>query len=441
MTLPPAGGAACEDDARGNPRAVRDRSGDDEGGSMTDRTGQDGPPPAWGAPPPPDRPVPPPGPQPAWGAQPEWGGQPQWGAQPEWGAQPQWGGQPQQQPWGAQPPPQPAPGWGGGGPQMWLARPKPGIVPLRPISLGEMLDGAFQAIRTNPRTMIGVSAVVVAVATLLSSLPTAALLVDASGNDLFDPTAGPDASDVGGFFLDILRAQLPGYVVLLLATAVLGALLTVAVSNAVLGVRTGAGALWQRVRGRVGGVLALAVLVTLLNLAVLGVCLGPGIAVIRYGDPLTGGLLVLGGLLPAVAGTLTLTSKLGLAAPALLLEDRSPTAALARSWQLTRGSFWRVLGILVLTGIIQGIGASIVSTPFGILGTILSGGFGDPDPYSSFTGNLVQLLVGGVGQTIGGAVFYPFSAAVTTLLYLDLRMRREGLDVELVRHVEGGGTA
>lgn len=428
---------------------------------MTDRTGPDGQPPVpsstppgwppagpaaaqpWGAAPPPYG-APPPqyGPPPQYTPQPgppvQPGPAPQYGAQPQWGAAPQWGGAPQEQPWGAPG----APGWGGGGPQMWLARPKPGIVPLRPLSLGEILDGAFQAIRTNPRTMIGVSAIVVAVATLLTTLPSAALLTDLGGGSLFEPGAAPTAEDFASLVLGTIRASLPGYVVLLVATAVLGALLTISVSNAVLGVRTGGAALWRRVRPRLGAVLGLSVLLTLLSLGVAGVLVGPGIAILRYGDPLTGALVLLAGAVPAVLVSLALTAKLGLAAPSLLLEDRSPASAIARSWQLTRGSFWRVLGILLLASIIQGIGAAVVSAPFGLVAGLVTGAAGDPsNPYDSFWGNVVQLLISGLGQTIGSAVFYPFSAAVTTLLYLDVRMRREGLDVELVRHVEGGPAA
>src|SRR3954454_11612465 len=73
-------------------------------------------------------------------------------------------------PAGYGPPAAPAPGWGGA-----AAARRPGIVPLRPLSVGEILDGAFRAIRTNPLTMVGVSAVVLAIASVLSIVPQAAL--------------------------------------------------------------------------------------------------------------------------------------------------------------------------------------------------------------------------------------------------------------------------
>src|SRR4051812_5807947 len=82
-----------------------------------------------------------------WGVQEPAQQQPGWGAAPGWGqpgpGQPGWG----------------SPGWGGGQ-QQWTppVQAPAGIVPLRPLGVGEILDGAFQAVRSNPRSMIGVSA-------------------------------------------------------------------------------------------------------------------------------------------------------------------------------------------------------------------------------------------------------------------------------------------
>src|SRR4051812_21433274 len=76
------------------------------------------------------------------------------------------------------------PGWGtpppGSYPSGWeqtgYGRPPTGIVPLRPLTVGEILDGAFQAVRANARTMVGTSAAVVATVTALSIAPDALLL-------------------------------------------------------------------------------------------------------------------------------------------------------------------------------------------------------------------------------------------------------------------------
>src|SRR5919202_608052 len=88
----------------------------------------------------------------------------------------------------------PAPSWGPPGPQAWgpPSRPPAGIVPIRPLTVGEILDGAFQAVRSNARTMVGTAAAVVAAVTVLSLVPEALLLDRIKDNPYF--TEGPQAS-------------------------------------------------------------------------------------------------------------------------------------------------------------------------------------------------------------------------------------------------------
>jgi len=116
------------------------------------------PPPSYGAPPPPAYGTPPP---PSYGAQPP---PPAYGTPPP----PPSYGTPPPPAYGAQPPPawgQPAQQWGYGQPPApWgylpPPSPKPGVIPLRPLALGEILDGAVQTIRQNPKVMLVLSAIV-----------------------------------------------------------------------------------------------------------------------------------------------------------------------------------------------------------------------------------------------------------------------------------------
>jgi hypothetical protein len=117
------------------------------------------------------------------------------------------------------------------------------------------------------------------------------------------------------------------------------------------------------------------------------------------------------------------------AAPALLLEQLGVFAALGRSYRLVRGSFWRVLGIGLLTALITSIIRQLFVLPFSLIGALLA----STQDANGFVGSLVELLISDVGTILAGAVLYPFAAGVSALLYLDLRIRREGLDVELMR--------
>ena len=399
-------------------------------------------------PPPPHPPQPPPaqaGTQPTPGGFPQYPSYPQYpqpgygqyGQQPgygQYGQQPGYGQYGQQPGWG-QPPAWGAPpaGWG-------TTRPRPGIIPLRPISLGEIYDGAFQAIRTNPRTMMGFCALVNAVTVLLTSLPQAAALVSFGSSDIFDPDrAGTvEAGEVAGTLGGLFSALLVPAVLQALAITVVTGLLIVAVSAAVLGRRTQPGQLWARTRRRVPALIGLAILVLLAVALLIGILLVPGILLLIAGATVPGVVLLIVGILASIVCYLGLTYGWWALAPAaLMLEDLPVIAALTRSWRLVRGSFWRVFGIMLLTAVVVGFLGGFISLPFSILASLLT--VTQDQPYSSYGITLIQLMISNIGAIISGAVLYPFSAAVTALLYIDLRMRKEGLDVELMRSTESAG--
>src|SRR4051812_3769344 len=348
-------------------------------------------------------------------------------------AQPAQWGQPVAPSWGT-PHPSGPPGWEPAG----YGKPPAGIVPLRPLSVGEILDGAFQAVRANPRTMVGTSAAVIAAVTVLSVVPDALLL-----NRLRDNPVLTGRSTSLNDELDLLggagSARIVTGVLTFVAVTMLEVLLIVPVSEAVLGRRMDAGAMWRRARGRLFAALGLALLTGLLTSLALIALLVPGIIGLALGWTGVGVLLIVAGVLAAIVVTFLLFVRWGLAAPALVLENASVTTAMRRSWRIVRGSSWRVLGILLLTGIIVSIGQAVVTTPVALLAGLPA--VGQSSPYASLPLTFVQLLISGVGTIVAGAIFYPFSAAVSALLYIDLRMRREGLDVRLARAAAEGTSA
>src|SRR5262244_3395884 len=59
----------------------------------------------------------------------------------------------------------PSGGWTAPPPQA----PKPGVIPLRPIAVGEILDGAFTSIRRNPKATLGIAAVVLTISGIITT--------------------------------------------------------------------------------------------------------------------------------------------------------------------------------------------------------------------------------------------------------------------------------
>lgn len=322
--------------------------------------------------------------------------------------------------WGSLPGGGPAPGWGpapGGGPRPgWGPPPKPGVIPLRPLGVGEILDGAISSIRANPKAMIGV-AVLFAVLVQLLQAPLMLLL-----NDYPRSALGGEALTGGSAVVSLV-----GGVLALLAQLVVTGLLTTIVSRAVLGERMGAGEAWRRVRPRIPALLGASALYLLILVAILAVCLAPGLALLAAGQEGSAvALLGLGGLL---GGCLLIYAyvSLVLAPQAVVLERQGVRSALTRARALTRGSFWRTFGILILLALISGILGALLSVPFTLVAAFaLSGAGGGSEAVAS-------AFVVALGAILSSAITWPFVAAGTTLLYVDLRMRREGLDIALAR--------
>jgi hypothetical protein len=126
--------------------------------------------------------------------------------------------------------------------------------------------------------------------------------------------------------------------------------------------------------------------------------------------------------------------RFSLASPALMLEKQSIGKSLSRSAKLVRGSWWRVFGIQLLATIIANIVASIIVIPFAFLAAAVSGD-GATGFLNSAAGDLgwTFLIVSGVGAVIGSMLTFPITAGVAVLLYIDQRIRREALDLDLAR--------
>ena len=351
-------------------------------------------------------------------------GQPKYGA-PQYG-QPQYGapqyGQPQ---YGAPQYGQPQYGAPGPGPAGYVPLPvQRGIVPLRPLSLGEIYDGGFRAIRANPRVMFGMSAVVVTLSVLVSSVVQ---WYSFGWVGDWASTAVPEAPDVtAGDAVGAVVGTLASVLLTFVATTILTGLLIVSVSRSVIGQQVGIGEAWREARPQIWRLLGLTLLITLIISAPLVVYVVVLIALAGAGaDGAAVALGILGffGLLVYFAWVYARTA---LTTPALVLEKQGVIAGLKRGWTLTRGSFWRVFGIMLLTNIIVGVVASIVTVPASLITTITG-----MNPLGAGS-----LAVNGIATVVGTVVTTPFTAAVVALLYIDLRMRREGLDVVLARAAE-----
>jgi len=135
---------------------------------------------------------------------------------------------------------------------------------------------------------------------------------------------------------------------------------------------------------------------------------------------LYGLLVVIGMVLLIVPGFIVLVG-LALTAPALVLESiPDATTALGRSWALTRGARWKLVGVfvpLVILFMLPTMGAFVL---VGIVVAVAGGG--------ATIGGVFGAAIVGVLQL----VFTPLVNCALTVAYYDQRVRKEGFDLEVL---------
>ncbi|MBL0885848.1 hypothetical protein [Myceligenerans indicum] len=308
---------------------------------------------------------------------------------------------------------------------------KPGIIPLRPLSLGEIYDGAFQAVRHNPGVVLGFTTIVLAVAAAVGavlSLPLTTIFADLwSQFEDAVATGAADPADLAAF--NQVSGLVPGLYGVAIGTSVTLGLATplgmggvaLSVSESVIDKKVSMGETWRRVGPRWWFLIALGLLqgVAVFLFAVLMVALVAGMFALDDGLGVLGIFLALLGYLAFVAWLVVRTL---LMAPAMVLERQGFWSTVVRGWKLTRGVFWRMLGIYLLSAILVWVLGQIIGAP-------LSYGFS----FASVLASPVVVQIGVALTTLVVALLETiFMGAVVALLYIDTRMRREGLDVQLV---------
>jgi Membrane domain of glycerophosphoryl diester phosphodiesterase len=287
-------------------------------------------------------------------------------------------------------------------------------------------------IRQNPVATLGLSAILLTIYGVASTaFPL--LLRGVVGQLNIVPGQNLTHAQVRQLLFDVFAILLPsalGVIVLaIIIELVLTGLLTVVIGRGVLGQKVGMGEAWRLALPRLPAVLGAIVLAGLCILSLwVAVAVIVTVFVLLHVYAAAIALGILAGIAAACV-TLWFSIMFSLAVPVVVLEREGPVSALARSWRLVRRSFWRVFGILLLAGIVVAVAGLVLQLPFTLLEAIAGGSGGVFGLTASRS--VLAVIIGGVGSIVAGAVTRPISAGVTVLLYLDMRMRKEGLDLAL----------
>jgi hypothetical protein len=237
---------------------------------------------------------------------------------------------------------------------------------LRPLSFGEVLDGALVLLRRH-------FGLVLSIAVVCEGIPTAM--------DVYIDLTGGASQNPGLSLLDRLLT-------LVGSVLVTGATVRV-VSEGYLGESPLFGDAMRFAGSRFGAIL---------------------------GANIMSGILTVLATLALVIPGIVVACGYSVAAQAAALESGSSSDALPRSWELTKGFRWKALGL----GVVSICLILVVFVGAGVLGGILAGVMGGMDVVLAVIGACVSMLI------------YPVISCVFTVFYYDLRVRKEGFDLEML---------
>lgn len=341
-------------------------------------------------------------------------------------------------PYGGSPGPSGWGGWGGG----WMP-PKPGVIPLGPLRVGDIFGGAFSTLGRYGKQLLAVGAALYGGALLV--MVTAVLIAYSAVSDhlhrLFELSEYEDPAprDLTPVIIAFGVVAVLGFLSMVVASAVVCAAVPAALQEAVLGRPTTFSAIWRRAWARMPSVVGALLLTGLITMVPLLLGLGALIAgivgaVAVDSDGASPALVVAGvvcflGFLPLATW---LWVRFSLAPSAVVFENQGPLASLRRSVTLVRGSWWRVFGVTLLAGVLATVASYLIQIPFTFLGMFTSMlGSVNLDEHSgpaaiitAMSGYLVLVLLGQMVSQLVVAVFPPL---VTGLVYVDRRIRTENL--------------
>jgi hypothetical protein len=242
--------------------------------------------------------------------------------------------------------------------------------PLRPRTVGEILEAAFSLYGKHWKSLLQIVAIVIVPLTLLQYL-------------LGDIVAGSVTRDATGRIVATNGSALAASTLTSLLTLVIQQILIGAVAWAVAMVLIGrvpdARASYRFGYRRLWSILLVGILFV---------------------------LAVFAGLIALVIPGIIIAVRFSVAIPALVVEGKRGTEALGRSWNLVRGRSWSVFGAFIVVGFLTGIVSGVL--------TAIGGG---------------NWFVTGLLAAVAGCITTPFTGLVIGLIYFDLRVRKEQLDL------------
>ncbi|MDK7122538.1 hypothetical protein QP381_05425 [Pauljensenia sp. UMB6358] len=313
---------------------------------------------------------------------------------------------------------------------------QPGIIPLRPLGVGDLFSGTFETLSKNPFILFilpGIVTIVTGIITLVTiyfALPNFTSLVDFDGRISTD-----DLSTIG---MTMTLRTIP-FVLILLGLAGLFPAIVVpnGTADAIIGKKLSAEDAFKRFKSRLLAMIGLNILWAFLFTLIISVtftvfslvALGVNYVTDRSHTQMMMVFLLFGsvGAITTFLVCVFFHVRFIFAQTVCAVENLSPFKALQRSWKLTHGVAFKTLGRTILIAMVMGAIGSIFS---GVLSTFTTFTIStDPQMY------LTAIPLAAVASTIVQMLVMPLSQTYIALMYVDERIRKENFAYTLMEQI------
>jgi hypothetical protein len=264
------------------------------------------------------------------------------------------------------------------------------------------------------------------------ALPSMLMLVVAVGVQFITPhnpaAAGgpPDPQQIVRFVIWGGLAMFVGMVAYWITYAIALGASTVAVSQLYRSESITIAGAYAPIRGQATSIAVLLFLVGLrIGIAAFGSALV--LTLLSFGlallTPVLSVLAIAAGMLATVALVIWMSLRYSVAVPVVVLEDHTPSESIARSIELTGGNLGRVFVMLLFAVIVAYAAMFVFQGPF-VVASMMAG----PETTSGFWLTLGGVVAGSIASAFTG----PLAIIAVAVLYYDLRVRKEGLDLQLM---------
>jgi len=279
---------------------------------------------------------------------------------------------------------------------------------FEPMSVGQILDGAFKLYQRNFVRFIAIVAVAYVPVGLVSSMgksiagiggPQTSFMVNSSSDsDSYSSdgtvySRGSERSDPGRVILGLLIFII-GMILAVFAYYLCAGALTKSISEAYLGNNVTVGEAYEFVWPKLWSLIGATLLV--------------------------GAVVMLGMFLFIVPGII-FSLWYALTAEVVVLENRRAIEGMTRSKSLTSGNLGKVFVVGLVAGLVTLVIVMVTSWPIGMIAGMLAK-----------TSPTVSTLLIEAGSVAGNVLALPITTAASILLYYDLRIRKEGFDLEML---------